>query len=68
MLVAPGHVLAGVVHAHERFYAPLLDDIPALIQPEDRGSATAVFYGALRLLSVCADAPVAIFPSDQRYR
>jgi mannose-1-phosphate guanylyltransferase len=67
MLVAPGHVLAAVVHAHERFYAPLLDDIPApsvLIQPEDRGSATAVFYGALRLLSLSADAPVAIFPSD----
>jgi mannose-1-phosphate guanylyltransferase len=55
------------VRAHERFCAPLLDDIPApsvLIQPEDRGSATAVFYGALRLLSLSVDAPVAIFPSD----
>ena len=67
MLVAPGHVLAAVVRAHERFYAPLLDDIPApsvLIQPEDRGSATAVLYGALRLLSLPTDPPVAIFPSD----
>jgi hypothetical protein len=54
MLVAPGHVLAAVVHAHERFYAPLLDDVPAtsvLIQPEDRGSATAVF-------SACSASPV----------
>jgi mannose-1-phosphate guanylyltransferase len=67
MLVTPDHVLAAVVHAHERFYAPLLDDMPApsvLIQPEDRGSATAVLYGALRVLSLSADAPTAIFPAD----
>ena len=64
MLGEPGHVLAAVVRAHERFYAPLLDDVPALIQPEDRGSATAIFYGALRLLSLSADAPAAVFPSD----
>jgi mannose-1-phosphate guanylyltransferase len=67
MLVAPDHVLAAVVHAHERFYAPLLHHIPTpsmLIQPEDRGSATAVLYGALRLLSLSADAPAVIFPAD----
>ena len=67
MLVAPDHVLAAVVHAHERFYAPLLGDIPSpsvLIQPEDRGSATAVFFGMLHLLDLPTDPPVAIFPSD----
>ncbi len=67
MLTAPDHVLAVVVHAHERFYAPLLNHLHApwvLIQPEDRGSATAVLYGALRVLSLSADAPTAIFPAD----
>src|SRR5437016_8599056 len=45
-------VLVVVVRAHERFYAPLLADVPSrcvVIQPENRGTAPAILYGLLRL-------------------
>ena len=67
MLVPPDRILTAVVRAHERFYAPLLANVPSrslLIQPEDRGSAPAVFYGLLRLLRLAPADPVAILPSD----
>src|SRR5436309_8423423 len=60
-------VLVVVVHAHERFYAPLLADVPSrciVIQPENRGTAPAILYGLLRLTAMTPVAPVALFPSD----
>ncbi len=60
-------VLVVVVRAHERFYAPLLADVPSrcvVIQPENRGTAPAILYGLLRLTAMTPVAPVALFPSD----
>lgn len=67
MVVAPDHILAAVVRAHERFYTPLLARVSSrcmVIQPENRGSAPAILYSLLRLLSLPPTGPVAIFPSD----
>ena len=67
LLVAPDHILASVVRAHERFYAPLLTTVSSrclVIQPENRGSAPAILYGMLRLLTLAPAGPVAILPSD----
>jgi mannose-1-phosphate guanylyltransferase len=60
-------VLIVVVGAHERFYAPLLTDVPprcVVIQPENRGTAPAILYGLLRLTTMTPVGPVALFPSD----
>ena len=67
MVVAPDRILTAVVRAHERSYAPLLATLSSrrlLVQPEDRGSATAVFYGLLRLLRLAPNEPVVILPAD----
>ena len=67
MVVAPDRILTAVVRAHERWYAPLLATLSSrslLVQPEDRGSATAVFYGLLHLLRLAPNEPVAILPVD----
>jgi mannose-1-phosphate guanylyltransferase len=67
LVVAPDRILTAVVRAHARLYAPLLETLSSrclLVQPEDRGSATAVFYGLLRLLRLAPDEPVAILPVD----
>ena len=67
-IMIPGdHIMVAVVRAHERFYAPLLADISPrcmVIQPENRGSAPAILYALLRLLTMAPAGPVAIFPSD----
>ena len=67
MVVAPDRILTAVVRANERSYAPLLATLSSrclLVQPEDRGSAPAVFYGLLRLLKLAPTEPVAILPAD----
>lgn len=67
MVVAPDRILTAVVRAHERLYAPLLATLSSrslLVQPEDRGSAPAVFYGLLRLLKLAPTEPVVILPAD----
>jgi mannose-1-phosphate guanylyltransferase len=67
MVVAPDRILTTVVRAHERWYTPLLASLSSrclLVQPEDRGSAPAVFYGLLRLLRLAPAEPVAILPAD----
>jgi len=67
MVVAPDRILTAVVRKHERSYAPLLATLSSqclLVQPEDRGSATAVFYGLLHLLRLASNEPVAILPVD----
>lgn len=67
LIIPPEHVLAAVVRAHDRFYAPLLTEIAPqcmLIQPENRGSAPAILYAVLRLLALAPPGPLAIFPSD----
>lgn len=67
VFASPERVLVVVVRAHERFYAPLLADVPPqcmVIQPENRGTAPAILAGLLCLTTMAPTAPVAIFPSD----
>jgi mannose-1-phosphate guanylyltransferase len=48
-LLAPERTLAVVVRAHESFYAPLLAHLASprlVVQPENRGTAPAILYGA----------------------
>jgi mannose-1-phosphate guanylyltransferase len=59
--------MAVVVGAHERFYAPVLSDFPPqrlAIQPENRGTAPAILYGLLRMLTAAPRSPLVVFPSD----
>lgn len=65
--VTPQRTLVALTRSHERYYRALLEGRPArslVIQPENRGTAPAILYGALR---IAADAPlgaVAVFPTD----
>ena len=66
-VIAPARTLAVVVDDHERFYGPLLADVPShrlVIQPDNRGTAPAILYGLLRLDAIGAAGSVAMFPSD----
>jgi mannose-1-phosphate guanylyltransferase len=66
-LISPERTGAVVVQYHERFYAPLLADLPShllVIQPDNRGTAPAILYGLIRLSAIGADGSVAMFPSD----
>lgn len=66
-LLPPQRCVALVVRAHERFYTPLLADLPAecvVVQPDNRGTAAAILYGLLRLATMDVPGPVAIVPSD----
>ncbi len=59
--------LAVVTRAHERFFVPLLADMPAqnvVVQPDNRGTAPAILYSLLRLAELTPNASVAIFPCD----
>src|SRR5260370_31783294 len=51
-LISPARAITVVVRHHERFYAPLLPDVPPqrlVVQPSNRGTAPAILYGLLRL-------------------
>lgn len=67
LTVAPDRTLVVVTRPHERFYAPLLADVPPgrlVIQPANRGTSPAILYGLLRLAAMAPADPVALFPSD----
>src|SRR5262249_48625855 len=67
-LVAPGERTMIVVnHAHQAYYHALLDDAApesVVVQPQNRETAPAIFYGLMRLRKLSPEAAVAIFPSD----
>ena len=66
-VIAPDHTLVVLVATQERFYAPLVGDLPThcvVVQPENRGTAAAILYALVRLTAIAPVAPVAIFPSD----
>jgi mannose-1-phosphate guanylyltransferase len=68
LAIPPERTLTVVTRAHERFYAPLLANVPPsrlVIQPRYRGTAPAVFYALQRSLQIAPDATVLICPSDQ---
>lgn len=66
-LVSAERTLIVVVHAHERYYAPLLADVPPsnmVVQPENRGTAPAMLFSLLYLVTVAPTTTVAVLPSD----
>ena len=67
LVIPPEQTIVVVTRSHERFYAPLLGDVPprcAVVQPENRGTAPAILYGLLRICAVGPMDAVAVFPSD----
>lgn len=67
LTVAADRTLVVLAQAHERFYAPLLAQVPAsraVVQPENRGTAPAILYGLLCLAAIAPTRRVAILPSD----
>jgi len=67
LAVPPAHTVVAVTETHERFYAPLLADLPRarlLEQPANRGTAPAILYGLLRIVGAAPTAAIAIQPSD----
>lgn len=66
-LVPSEQTLVVLTRAHERFYRPLLARMPAgcaVVQPERRGTAPAILYGALRIAARAPLGAVAVFPAD----
>jgi mannose-1-phosphate guanylyltransferase len=66
-LIPPENVRIILQREHAPYFAPLLSDLPAenlVIQPANRGTASAVLYGVLRLGASNRGGPLAIFPSD----
>lgn len=67
LAVAQEHTLTVVNRSHERFYQSSLadvDDSRLVVQPEARGTATAIVYALERLVRIAPNASAAIFPSD----
>jgi mannose-1-phosphate guanylyltransferase len=66
--VVPSHrTLVALTRAHECYYRPLFERRPArslIVQPENRGTAPAILYGALRIAAEAPRAAVAVFPTD----
>lgn len=67
-LVAPSdQILIVLNRRHEEWYREIFDGTPAsslVVQPENRGTATAVLYALLRIAAKTPSAPVVIVPSD----
>jgi mannose-1-phosphate guanylyltransferase len=65
--ILPRRTVRVVTRTHERFYAPLLAGVSEsnlIVQPQNRGTASAILYGLLRLAKTAPTATVAVFPSD----
>jgi mannose-1-phosphate guanylyltransferase len=65
--VGLSQALIVVTRAHEKFYAPTLNGISTrnlIVQPENRGTSSAILYALSRLAKEGRDVDVAIFPSD----
>jgi mannose-1-phosphate guanylyltransferase len=67
LLTRADRTITVLTRAHERFYAPLLADVPAsrlVVQPENRGTAPAILYSLLRASAMAPMSTVVILPSD----
>ncbi len=68
--VTADHTLTVLTRIHERFYAPLLKNVPKarlLVQPENKGTAPAILFSLLRIAQLSPNAAVAFFPSDHYF-
>jgi len=66
LIVPPTSTATVLTREHERFYKRIVDpsNPDVVIQPDNRGTAPAILYGLLRLISLGFKASVAIFPCD----
>jgi mannose-1-phosphate guanylyltransferase len=67
LLIPPSQTIIVLNRAHERFYSQSLEGTGAgnvLIQPVNRGTATAILSALVRLIEAGHKGAVAIFPSD----
>lgn len=67
LLVDPERLLTVLTRRHERFYTPLLAEVAPdtlVVQPDNRGTATAVALALLRVREIAPDDPVILLPSD----
>jgi mannose-1-phosphate guanylyltransferase len=65
--IARRSILPVVAAAHAEFYESQLTDIDEqslVVEPQNRGTASAILHGLLRLAKLIPDGTVAIFPSD----
>jgi mannose-1-phosphate guanylyltransferase len=65
--VDASRTLFALTRTHERFYEPLVADVPRrqlVEQPANAGTAAAVLYSLLRLRREDPSGAVAVFPSD----
>jgi len=65
--VRPEHTLMVVNEAHEPFYTQVLGRLPMsglVVQPDNRGTATAILYALMRMAEITSEVSVAVFPSD----
>ncbi len=67
LVAASDRILIVLNRRHEEWYRGILDGTPGsslLVQPENRGTATAVLYALLRIAAENPNAPVVILPAD----
>ncbi len=67
LAISPARTVVVLTQAHERYYAPLVTGVPPpclIVQPENRGTAAAILYGALRIATIAPLGAVAVLPSD----
>jgi mannose-1-phosphate guanylyltransferase len=61
------HQAVVVSRAHERFFEPLVRELPPgrlVIQPENRGTTAGIVYPLLHIMELAGDVPVVVLPSD----
>jgi mannose-1-phosphate guanylyltransferase len=64
---SPKRTLIVLTRHHEEFYGNQVRDVPPsnlIIQPDNRGTAAAIFYAMMRLAKLDPDSVAAVFPSD----
>jgi mannose-1-phosphate guanylyltransferase len=67
LLVPPERTHVVLTRRHEPYYRDIVAGLPPsslVIQPENRGTATAVLYGLLRIAARRARGPIVVLPSD----
>ena len=67
MVVRQDRILTALTRTQERFYEPLVGEIPSrnlVIQPQNRGTAPAILYALLKVAERDPSARVGLFPCD----
>jgi mannose-1-phosphate guanylyltransferase len=70
LAVRPEQTIFVLTRTHERFYDPLLSDVPGerlVVQPKNAGTAPAILYSLTRLSKAAPSSIVAFFPSDHYF-